>query len=226
MPANRFNPVYRPRRRGISVFRVGSTAFACSVLFMAIYLVFGEGMSPQQIFNPQRIFNWVQTHVGEKNNALTSAPQPESVPAEPPQAAPAAPAQEQPPEQKPVTEQTSDSDAEQELPTGDGNEIVKPASVSSESAAADAEKRVEKKQKRPTSKSRVYRNQYNPRPRKSTVFVSRTETIFQFAMEKYGNADWATVRKIRAVNPQLRDPYQVLKRGQMIRLPADPPVRD
>jgi general secretion pathway protein A len=217
MPENSFNPVYRPRRRGISIFRVGSTAFACSVLFLMIYLVFGAGMSPQQIFN------WVQTHVAEKNdNAISSAPQPESVPVEPLQTAPAIPAQEQPPEQKQITEQADNSEADQNAAANDKNEVFKPASVSS----ADTEKRVEKKQKKPASKRKSYRYQHNSRPTQSTAFVSRTETIFQFAMEKYGNADWATVRKIRAVNPQLRDPYQVLQRGQMIRLPADPPVRD
>jgi len=216
MPATAFNPVYHPRRRGISLFRLGATSFACSVLFLAIYLVFGAGMSPQQIFN------WAQTRVGEKNNALSSSPQPESVPAQLPQVAPVTPVQEQPPEQKQATEQTGNGDAEQSPAAEDKNEIVKPASVSS----ADAEKRAEKKQRKPVSKKKAYRNHDNPHPKRSTVFVSRTETIFQFAMEKYGNADWATVRKIRAVNPQLRDPYQVLQRGQMIRLPADPPVRD
>jgi general secretion pathway protein A len=220
MPESSFNPVYRPRRRGISIFRLGSTAFACSVLFLAIYLVFGEGMSPQQIFN------WVQAHVGEKNNALGSERQPESVPAEPPQAAPGTPAQEQPLEQKQAMEQAGNGETEQNAPDDEKSEIVKPASLSSTSATADSGKRVEKKQKKPASKRKAYRNQYSSHPTQSTAFVSRTETIFQFAMEKYGNADWATIRKIRAVNPQLRDPYQVLKRGQMIRLPADPSVRD
>jgi general secretion pathway protein A len=217
MPENSFNPVYRPRRRRISIFRVGSTVFACGVLFLTIYLVFGVGMSPQQIFN------WVQTHVGEKDDGLSSVPRPESVPAELPQAAPATPAQEEPLQ---ATEQTGNGETEQNPPGDEKNEILKPASVSSASAAVDAKKRVEKKQKRPASKRKAYRNQYNSHPKQSAAFVSRTETIFEFAMEKYGNADWATVRKIRAANPQLRDPYQVLQRGQMIRLPADPPVRD
>jgi len=209
-PENSFNPVYRPRRSGVSIFRIGSTAFTCSVLFLAIYLVFGAGMSPQQLFS------WVQTHVGEKSNAASSVPQPESVPAQP-QAASGTPSQEQP------SEQTDNNQIEQKPTTDDKNELAKPAASST---SADSGKVVEKKKYKPEARKKAYRNQYNSHPKRSTVLVSRTETIFQFAMEEYGNADWATVRKIRDVNPQLRDPYQVLQRGQLIRLPADPPIRD
>lgn len=212
-----FNPVYHPRRRGISLFRIGSTAFACSALFLAVYLVFGAGVSPQQVFE------WVQMHAGEKNNSASTStvPMPQPVPAQP-QAAPTTPTQERPPEQTQPSAQTDNSQAEQNPKADSETEVPKPASAGS----TDTGKRTEKKEKRPMSKKKAYRNQYGSRAKQSTVFVSRTETIFQFAMEKYGNADWAIVRRIRAVNPQLRDPYQVLQRGQMIRLPADPPVRD
>jgi len=44
-----------------------------------------------------------QTRVGEKNNALSSSPQPESVPAQLPQVGSVTPVQEQPPEQKQAT---------------------------------------------------------------------------------------------------------------------------
>ena len=54
-----------------------------------------------------------------------------------------------------------------------------------------------------------------------TVRVERDETLFQFAMEELGKGDWATVRKIRAANPQIRDPFQILVRGQWIKLPEE-----
>ncbi len=54
-----------------------------------------------------------------------------------------------------------------------------------------------------------------------TVRVQREETLFQFAMEELGRGDWATVRKIRAANPQIRDPFQILEKGQWIKLPEE-----
>jgi general secretion pathway protein A len=54
-----------------------------------------------------------------------------------------------------------------------------------------------------------------------TVRVQQDETLFQFAMEELGRGDWATVRKIRAANPQIRDPFQILEKGQWIKLPEE-----
>jgi phage tail protein X len=54
-----------------------------------------------------------------------------------------------------------------------------------------------------------------------TVRVQRDETLFQFAMEELGKGDWATVRKIRLANPQIRDPFQILAKGQWIKLPEE-----
>jgi phage tail protein X len=51
------------------------------------------------------------------------------------------------------------------------------------------------------------------------VRVYRQETLFQFAMDQYGKSGWDIVRRIRSLNPQLRDPYQVLQEGQWIRVP-------
>ena len=51
------------------------------------------------------------------------------------------------------------------------------------------------------------------------VRVHRQETLFQFAMEQYGKSGWEIVSRIRSMNPQLRDPYQVLHEGQWIRVP-------
>jgi len=51
------------------------------------------------------------------------------------------------------------------------------------------------------------------------VRVHRQETLFQFAMDQYGKSGWEIVSRIRSMNPQLRDPYQVLQEGQWIRVP-------
>jgi hypothetical protein len=51
------------------------------------------------------------------------------------------------------------------------------------------------------------------------VWARRSETLFQVAMEYYGKADWPTVHNIRQVNPQIRDPYAVIRQGQRIVLP-------
>jgi general secretion pathway protein A len=53
----------------------------------------------------------------------------------------------------------------------------------------------------------------------SLVRVYRQETLFQFALDQYGKSGWEIVSRIRSLNPQLRDPYQVLQQGQWIRVP-------
>jgi type II secretory pathway predicted ATPase ExeA/phage tail protein X len=55
--------------------------------------------------------------------------------------------------------------------------------------------------------------------RSNMVRVYRQETLFQFAMEQYGQSNWEIVSRIRALNSQLRDPYQILQEGQLIRVP-------
>jgi len=55
--------------------------------------------------------------------------------------------------------------------------------------------------------------------RSNMVRVHRQETLFQFAMDQYGQSNWGIVSRIRALNPQLRDPYQILQEGQLIRVP-------
>jgi phage tail protein X len=40
-------------------------------------------------------------------------------------------------------------------------------------------------------------------------------------MEHYGKADNATVETIQAANPQIRDIYQTLQKGQSMTLPAN-----
>ena len=51
------------------------------------------------------------------------------------------------------------------------------------------------------------------------VRVHRQQTLFQFALDQYGKSGWEIVSRIRSLNPQLRDPYQVLQEGQWIRVP-------
>ena len=58
-------------------------------------------------------------------------------------------------------------------------------------------------------------------PKYGRVRVPRDETVFQFALDEFGKADWATVARIRAANPQIRDPYQVLDKGQWVKLPEE-----
>jgi len=40
-------------------------------------------------------------------------------------------------------------------------------------------------------------------------------------LEELGRGDWETVRRIRAANPQIRDPYQILEKGQWLKLPEE-----
>ena len=53
------------------------------------------------------------------------------------------------------------------------------------------------------------------------VRVPRDETLFQFALEELGKGDWETVRRIRAANPRIRDPYEILEKGQWVKLPEE-----
>jgi len=51
------------------------------------------------------------------------------------------------------------------------------------------------------------------------VAVSHNESIFQLALENYGKASWVIVSEICKANPQLRGVYDVLREGDVIRLP-------
>jgi general secretion pathway protein A len=53
------------------------------------------------------------------------------------------------------------------------------------------------------------------------VQVLRSETLFQFALELYGQSNWTIIEAICAANPQVHDPYSVLSVGQWIQLPSD-----
>jgi type II secretory pathway predicted ATPase ExeA/phage tail protein X len=51
------------------------------------------------------------------------------------------------------------------------------------------------------------------------VYARRDETIFQLAMESYGRSNWTIVGKIRSQNPNIRDAFAVIHRGQRVVLP-------
>jgi phage tail protein X len=53
------------------------------------------------------------------------------------------------------------------------------------------------------------------------VQVLRSETVFQFAQEMYGQSNWTIIEAICAANPGIHDPYAVLRTGQWVRLPKD-----
>ena len=55
----------------------------------------------------------------------------------------------------------------------------------------------------------------------TSVQVLRSETVFQFAQEMYGQTNWIIIEAICAANPGIHDPYAVLKVGQWVRLPKD-----
>ncbi len=55
----------------------------------------------------------------------------------------------------------------------------------------------------------------------TSVQVLRPETVFQFALELYGQSNWKIIEAICAANPGVHDPYAVLTPGQWIRLPSD-----
>jgi phage tail protein X len=53
------------------------------------------------------------------------------------------------------------------------------------------------------------------------VQVLRSQTLFQFALELYGQSNWKIVEAICAANPQIHGPFSVLSSGQWIQLPSD-----
>jgi general secretion pathway protein A len=56
----------------------------------------------------------------------------------------------------------------------------------------------------------------------ANVQVLHRETLFQFALEHYGKANWAIVEEICRANPKLHGAYDILSVGQWIQLPAEP----
>ena len=197
---------YRRSRKRLSAVKIGSAAFACSVLFLAVYLVFGAGLSPAYLTN------WLKTTVSEKVPAPTdSLPKPDTQLGESQIPPPIAQAAEPPDPAK------NDLETKPHLPSGNDEGAFK---VPPDSPPSPAKRPASARQRNSGSKRKMRSDRYKTLDRPTTVQVNRTETLFQFALEKYGRADWTTVRKIRAVNPQIRDPYEVLHRGQLIKLPT------
>ena len=205
-------PNYYPARKRFSVMKLGSAAFVCSILFLAVYLIFGARISPD------RISSWFKTAVLEKSPAHTedSLPKPDTRVGQSPATAPVAETTE------PADPAQNMETTKPELPSSKVEETLEPVPDDS----TPAKRPVSAKQRNSASRRKMKSDQYRTPNTQSTVQVSRTETLFQFALEKYGRADWTTVRKIRAMNPQIRDPYEVLHQGQTIRLPADSTIFD
>jgi len=51
------------------------------------------------------------------------------------------------------------------------------------------------------------------------VRAEKDQTIFQFAQKYYGKASWAIVDKLRASNPNIRESFATIKKGQVVVLP-------
>jgi general secretion pathway protein A len=71
------------------------------------------------------------------------------------------------------------------------------------------------------NRSEASRFQAGPYGAPTRVQVLRPETVFQFALELYGQSNWKIVEAICAANPEIHDPYSVLSMGQWIRIPTD-----
>jgi len=104
--------------------------------------------------------------------------------------------------------------AYQMLPAG--TQLVLPAksTINKQSAEANSERANKQEQSEARSVAQGTRKY-------GRVRVPRDETLFQFALEELGKGDWETVRRIRAANPQIRDPYQILEKGQWVKLPEE-----
>lgn len=67
-------------------------------------------------------------------------------------------------------------------------------------------------------RSQVIEKQTLPR----VIYVKRSETLFEVALENYGKSNWDLVHRIRVENPSLKDPYAILLKGQRLVLPEVP----
>ena len=104
--------------------------------------------------------------------------------------------------------------AYQMLPAG--TQLVLPAKSTISKQSAEPNSEQVNKQEKPEARSVAQGTRKYGRVR-----VPRDETLFQFALEELGKGDWETVRRIRAANPQIRDPYQILEKGQWVKLPEE-----
>jgi len=104
--------------------------------------------------------------------------------------------------------------AYQMLPAG--TQLVLPAKSTISKQSAEPNSEQVNKQEKPEARSVAQGTRKYGRVR-----VPRDETLFQFALEELGKGDWETVRRIRAANPQIRDPYEILEKGQWVKLPEE-----
>jgi general secretion pathway protein A len=97
-----------------------------------------------------------------------------------------------------------------------GTQLVLPAKSAISKQSAEPNSEQVNKQEKPEAPSVAQGSRKYGRVR-----VPRDETLFQFALEELGKGDWETVRRIRAANPQIRDPYEILEKGQWVKLPEE-----
>jgi len=64
------------------------------------------------------------------------------------------------------------------------------------------------------------RTEREPTRTGSIVVLPRQETAFDIAQAYFGRQDWQTVEEIRALNPQIREPYTGIPAGTRIVLPG------
>lgn len=64
-----------------------------------------------------------------------------------------------------------------------------------------------------------FKNRRNGDGATTLIQVKQPATLFQVALDQYGKSNWMIVQKIRILNPQIRDSYQLLSQGEWIRLP-------
>jgi hypothetical protein len=54
------------------------------------------------------------------------------------------------------------------------------------------------------------------------IFLERSESLFQVALENYGKSNRELVYRIQVENPSLTDPFMTLHKGQRLVLPELP----
>jgi general secretion pathway protein A len=100
-----------------------------------------------------------------------------------------------------------------------GTRVLLPADAAFESGLSEPEKNRSADENRNERAS--FRSEPYPYQRPVNVQVLHRETLFQFALEHYGKADWTIVEEICRANPKIHGAYDILSAGQWMHLPAD-----
>ena len=98
---------------------------------------------------------------------------------------------------------------------------TKPEKTDAATAKSTVEEDLEASNQNRGELGRIRAEHAGTRDMPSTVQIQRSETLFQLAVELYGHSNWIIVEALCAANPDIHDPYAVLRVGQMVRLPTD-----